>query len=63
MALLINGYSDYTARVRVKIFNFKFAAALDLNKYLKQIKLLFTFAPISELPSNISTMIQTDICL
>ena len=38
-------------------------AALDLNKRLKRIKspiLLQICAPISELQSNISTMVQTD---
>ena len=37
----------------------RFVTALDLIKYLKQIKynrFLLTYAPISELPSNISTM-------
>ena len=41
-----------------KFFFFKFAAFVDLNKGLKQIKLLIslhTCAPISELPSYIRT--------
>ena len=38
---------------------FRIAAALDLNKCLKQVKLLISlhmFAPLSELTSNINTM-------
>ena len=38
----------------------KFGTAVDLNKCLKQIKLpssLHTWAPISDLPSNISTTV------
>ena len=41
--------------------NCKFTTAVDLDKSLKQFKLptsLCTFATISELPSNISTMID-----
>ena len=43
--------------------NFKFVAVVDLNKYLKLIKepiLLHICTPISEFPSNISTMVLQD---
>mgnify|MGYP001180615920 FL=1 len=39
--------------------NFKFATSVDLNEYLKQIKisiLLHTCAPIFEIPSTISNL-------
>ena len=39
--------------------NFKFSSAVDLYKYIKSIKLtisLYTCAPISELPFNVSTI-------
>ena len=42
----------------------RFVTALDLIKCLKQIKqqiLLLTYAPISELPSSISTSIKTKL--
>ena len=57
--LTLYGNSEHFARVCNKpdIFNtnFKFATAFDLNKRRKRIKLpisFYSFAPISELPSN-----------
>ena len=39
-------------------FFFRFATALDLNKCLNQIKYTDFTTPISDLPSNISTMLR-----
>ena len=39
---------------------FKFDAALDLEKHIKSPIALHTSAPISELPSKLSTMLRSD---
>ena len=62
MLLRLDGSSDLFTHVRRKISSFlkmmfKFEAAVDVNKLLKENKyLLQTTAPYSELPSNIITM-------
>ena len=63
MVLILDGRSKHQTRVwRKQDFyeiNLRFATALDLNKYLKQLKLpisLHTYSPISELPPNIIIM-------
>mgnify|MGYP001194172634 CR=1 FL=1 len=46
--------------------NLKFVTAIDLNKYLKRTRLpilLYTCAPIAELPFSMSTMIGRYICV
>ena len=49
-------------RDALRKYHFKFATSVDLNEYLAEIKLpisLYTCAPISELPYNISSTINS----
>ena len=60
--LVLDGNADHVAHVwrESVFFIFIFAIAVDLNKCLKQVKLpisLYTCTHISELPSNLSTMV------
>ena len=70
MSLLLNGNSKHVAHEWKKKFYsemiIKLAPALYLNKCLKHVKLpilLYTCAPFSELPSNISTMVVAILCV
>ena len=58
MVFILNGNSDKVTRVeiKVKLIIVIFVTGLDLNKCLKEIANR-TCKPVSELPSNISTMI------
>ena len=48
-------------RKKINENEYKFAASVDLNECIHQINSEhYTFAPISELPANISTMIETE---
>ena len=58
MVLILFGYTEHVARVRIKKGNldFKFPTAVNINKCLTQIKLPSSFylcVPISELPSHV----------
>ena len=64
MVLIVHVNAEHVAHTRRKIWLFgekiRFFTALDRIKCLKQTKeqrLLVSFSPISELPSEISTMI------
>ena len=67
MVLVLDGNSENVAHARSKNGSFlekknRFVTTLDLIKGFKQIKLQrlhHTCAPISELPSNISTMFKS----
>ena len=61
MVLILDGNSEHVTHVKRKtLILFKFASSVDLDKCLKQVILSisrYTCAPISELPSYISTMV------
>ena len=64
MVLILDGNSEHDAQVLrknryLKKIHFKYVAAIDLKRLLIS---LYTCAPMSEQPPNISTIVKTNMC-